>query len=53
VAMFTAFVVCRYFEYAVRLLPKSFVFIAAGAILLAGGVFLERRRRAGGKEAVP
>jgi uncharacterized membrane protein len=53
VVMFTGFVVCRYFEYAIRLLPKSFVFIAAGALLLAGGVFLERRRRGGRKEAAP
>ncbi len=45
VAMFTGLVVCRYFEFAVRLMPKSFVFLAAGGILVAGGLFLERRRR--------
>ncbi len=45
VVVFTALVVCRYFEYAVRLLPKSLVFIAAGGFLLAGGLWLERRRR--------
>jgi hypothetical protein len=44
VVMFTGFVVCRYFEYAIRLFPKSFVFIAARTLLVAGGVFLERRR---------
>lgn len=45
VVMFTVLVVCRYFEFAVRLLPKSFVFLAAGGLLLTGGMFLERRRK--------
>lgn len=45
VVMFTVLVVCRYFEFAVRLIPKSFVFLAAGGLLLAGGLILEKRRK--------
>jgi len=53
VVMFTALVVCRYLEFAVRLMPKSFVFLAAGGLLLAGGLFLERRRKAARQETGP
>ncbi len=46
VVLFTALVICRYFEYAWELLPKSLVFLLAGGMLLAGGLALEKRRRA-------
>ncbi len=39
-------VTARYFDFFWKLLPRSLFFIAGGLILLAGGMFLERKRRA-------
>ena len=38
-------VITRYFEYSWGLLDRSFIFIAAGVILLVGGYLVERGRR--------
>lgn len=38
-------VAARYVDFFWKLLPRSLFFIAGGCILLAGGVFLERKRR--------
>lgn len=38
-------VTARYVDFFWKLLPRSLFFIAGGCILLAGGVFLERKRR--------
>ncbi|NPU84072.1 MAG: DUF2157 domain-containing protein [Syntrophaceae bacterium] len=38
-------VVARYVDFFWKLLPRSLFFIAGGCILLAGGLFLERKRR--------
>jgi uncharacterized membrane protein len=35
----------RYFDYFWKLLPRSIFFIIGGAMLLIGGIFLERKRR--------
>lgn len=39
-------VTARYFDFFWKLLPRSIFFIVGGLILLAGGMFLERKRRA-------
>lgn len=39
-------VTARYFDLFWKLLPRSIFFIVGGLILLAGGMFLERKRRA-------
>ncbi|MDA1128223.1 MAG: DUF2157 domain-containing protein [Chloroflexi bacterium] len=38
-------VIARYFEYSWGLLDKSFIFVAAGVILLLGGFVVERGRQ--------
>lgn len=38
-------IIARYVDFFWKLLPRSLFFIAGGLILLAGGVFLERKRR--------
>jgi len=44
-AFFILDVISRYFEFGWTLLDRSLVFIVAGAILLGGGLLLERGRR--------
>ena len=44
-AFFILDVITRYFEFGWTLLDRSLVFIVAGAILLGGGLLLERGRR--------
>ncbi len=39
-------VVARYVDFFWELLPRSLFFIGGGCILLAGGIYLERKRRA-------
>jgi uncharacterized membrane protein len=38
-------VIARYFDFFWKMLPRSLFFIGGGIILLAGGIFLERKRR--------
>ena len=37
--------IARYFDFFFRLLPRSLFFIGGGLLLMAGAVFLERKRR--------
>jgi uncharacterized membrane protein len=37
--------IARYVDVFWQLLPRSLFFIAGGLLLMAGGVFLERKRR--------
>jgi uncharacterized membrane protein len=39
-------IIARYFEYSWDLLDRSFIFVAAGVILLLGGYLVERGRQA-------
>ncbi len=39
-------IIARYFEYSWALLDRSFIFVAAGVILLLGGYLVERGRQA-------
>lgn len=38
-------IIARYFEYSWDLLDRSFIFVAAGVILLLGGYLVERGRQ--------
>ncbi len=38
-------IIARYFDFFWKLLPRSIFFIIGGAMLLLGGVFLEKKRR--------
>ena len=44
-AFFVATLIARYTDIFWRLLPRSLFFIVGGLLLIAGGVFLERKRR--------
>jgi predicted Zn finger-like uncharacterized protein len=42
---FVADLIARYVDVFWQLLPRSFFFIVGGLLLIAGGIFLERKRR--------
>jgi len=41
----TALILVRYFDFFWDLFPRSIFFIVGGVILIAGGIYLERKRR--------
>ncbi len=45
ILFFVLDVIARYFDFFWKLLPRSVFFIAGGIMLLAGGIFLEKKRR--------
>ena len=45
ILFFVLDVIARYFDFFWNLLPRSIFFIAGGIMLLAGGIFLEKKRR--------
>ena len=45
IGVFTFFIIAEYFNLFWQMLPKSLFFIAGGSVLMAGGAYLERRRR--------
>lgn len=45
ILFFVLDVIARYFDFFWKLLPRSIFFIAGGVMLLAGGIFLEKKRR--------
>jgi uncharacterized membrane protein len=45
ILFFVLDVVARYFDFFFDLLPRSLFFIMGGIMLLAGGIFLEKKRR--------
>ncbi len=45
ILFFVLDVIARYFDFFWELLPRSIFFITGGIMLLAGGIFLEKKRR--------